>query len=227
MAQDITPPRRLIWVTLLILVVASMVTVYFSNSQLPAAIAINTKGQPTIGYTKARVHVVVFEEPKCSNCRDFNDQIYPRIKKDFIDTNKIDYTVIPVSFLAGSMPAAVACLCVYYSDPIYPNNNLFFAYLDHIYQHQPNEQSDWATPTNLIDFAAAASPAIQTTTLKKCIEMDTYRVKIEQNTAYGKQIMDGRLSTPTVYVNGIKVADLSYEGISKLIKEVLIHQGVH
>lgn len=227
MTQKTTPPRKLIWITCCILLIASGLVTYFSTSQLPAAITVNTKGQPTIGYPKSRVRVVVFEEPKCSNCRDYNDQIYPKIKKEFIDTNKITYTVIPVSFLPGSMPAAIACMCVYHSDPVYPNNDLFFTYLDYMYRNQPSEHSDWATPTKLVDFAEGASPAIPKDTLKKCVEMETYRVKIEQNTAYGKKIMDGRLSTPTVFVNGIKVNDLSYDEISKLIKEVLEQQGVH
>jgi len=219
--------KSLVVFTFIVLIVGAGVIYYLCTSELPPAIEVSTEGQPTIGYPKARVHVVVFEEPKCSNCREYNDDVYPTIKKEFIDTNKITYTVIPVSFLPGSMPAAVALLCVYNENTEYPNDEMFFKYLDYIYDHQPDEHKDWATPEKLSEFAKKTSPAIKIENLKKCIEMETYRVQIEKNTAYGKEIMGGVISTPTVYVNGIEVKEITVDGISKLIKEVLEHEGVY
>lgn len=220
-------PRLLVWITLAALLVVVGVTLFITRSQLPEGIAINIKGQPTIGYPKAKVHVVVFEEPKCTNCREYNSQIFPKIKEEFIDTNKITYTVVPVAFLPGSMPAAIALLCVYYADPMYPNPDLFFTYLDYMYDHQPDEHTDWASVDRLIGLAQAASPAINIQQLRKCISLETYRIKIEKNTEYGRNIMSGRIMTPTVYVNGIEVQEVTYEEISRLIKEVLEHEGVH
>lgn len=221
------PPRLLILITLFVLVAGAGFVFVFHQSELPASISINRTGYPTIGFDKAKVNVVVFEEPKCSNCKLFSDEIYPKIKKEFIDTNKITYTVIPVSFLPGSMPAAIALLCVYYADPLYPNDELCLSYMDYMYEHQPDEHKNWATPDKMIEFANNASPAIDTSKLKRCIDKDTYRIKIEQNTNYGKQLMGGMISTPTVYVNGIAVKELSFEEISKIIKEVLAHEGVY
>lgn len=223
----VKPPKFLIWITLFLVFIGGGSFLYMSQTELPPSVNINRKGFPTIGYEKAKVHLVVFEEPKCSNCKTFNEEIYPTLKKEFIDTNKVTYTVIPVSFLPGSMPAAISWLCVYYEDALYPNDDLCFCYIDYTYQHQPDEHSDWATTEKLVEFAAAASPAINQNKLKKCVDMETYRVKIEQNTNYGKQIMGGVISTPTLYVNGIEVKELTTEGISKLIKEVLAHEGVY
>ncbi len=221
------PPKTLIWVTIAIFVLIMGMMLSLFGEKLPEAITISTKGQPTIGYPKAPVQVVVFKEPKCINCKEFNDNIYPKIKEDFIDTNKVKYTVIPVSFLPGSMPAATSLLCVYYADPLYPNNELFFTYLDYMYDHQPPEHLDWATLDKLTQMAHSASPAINTQKLRKCIERETYRVKIEQNNSYGRKIMGGTLSTPTVYVNGILVKELSYSAIQKLINELLEQKGVN
>jgi len=226
MATSFNPPRGLLWLTCVILFAVSGVT-YLSRPKLPPSIFLNTKGQPTIGYAKARVHVVVFEEPKCSHCRHFNNDIFPSIKKDFIDTNKIRYTVIPVSFLPGSMPAAIATLCVYYENPLYPNDELFFKYFDYMYKHQKNEAVDWATSEKLVEFAHATSPAIELEQLKAGIEKETYRVQIERNTAYGAQVMGGEIITPTVYVNGIRIQELSLDALRKLINEVLKHEGVY
>jgi protein-disulfide isomerase len=226
MANAIKPPRVLFLVSCVILFALSS-TLYFTRSQLPPSIPILTRGQPTIGYSKARVQVVVFEEPKCSHCRDFNNEIFPAIKKEFVDTNKIRYTLIPVSFLPGSMPAAIATLCVYYENPLYPNDELFFKYFDHIYRYQSKRVTDWATPEKLVEFAQATSPAIQLDRLKEGIERETYRVQIEQNTNYGSQIMGGAITTPTVFVNGLRLQEISLESLRKLIEEVLEHEGIY
>lgn len=212
--------KALMIITLSAFVVLILIGLIFLRVELPDAIKINIKGQPTIGYTKAKIHVVVFEEPKCSNCRDFSNQIYPHIKENYIDKNKITFTIIPVSFLPGSMPACVALLCAYYGDPLYPNSDIFFAYLKYIYEHQPQESQDWATTDRLVEFAEKTSPAIDTAKLRKCIDKEAYRVKIQQNTEYGKKIMGGVISTPTVFVNGIEVKELTVDSISKLIDEV-------
>jgi protein-disulfide isomerase len=226
MANTIKPPRVLFLISCVLLFTLSS-TFYFTRSQLPPSIPINTRGQPTIGYSRARVQVVVFEEPKCSHCHEFNHDIFPALKKEFVDTNKVRYTLIPVSFLPGSMPAAIATLCVYHENPLYPNDELFFKYFDVIYRHQSKKEGDWATPEKLVEFAQATSPAIQLDRLKEGIEKETYRVQIEQNTEYGSQIMGGTITTPTVYVNGLKLQEISLESLRKLIVEVLEHEGVY
>lgn len=217
---------NLIWFTLAAFVIAIGGMIKLGRSTLPPAIPIEHEGHPTIGFANAKVHVVAFEEPKCINCKEFTLQIFPKLKKEFIDTNKITYTVIPVSFLSNSMPAAVALLGVYYGDPAYPNDELFFTYLDYLYQHQLDERSDWTTPEKLIEFARLASPAIDTDKLKKSIEMETYRIKIEQNTTYGKTVMHGALSTPTVYVNGIAIDNLTWDRVKEMIDKVLLEEGI-
>jgi len=219
-------PKRLVLFTFAIFVLILALGCFFNKPTLPDAITLKVDGQPTIGYPKAKVHVVVFEEPKCVNCREFSEEIYPLLKKDYIDTNKITYTVVPVSFLPGSMPASNALLCTYYSDPVYPNNELFFTYLKYIYAHQPDEHTDWATTEKLLEFAKEASPAIDLSKLQKCIDHETYRVQVEKNNAFGKSIMGGVLSTPTMYINGIEVKQLDYSSVEELIKKLLEKEGL-
>lgn len=221
------PLKKLVSSTFALFILITVTTFYITRQQLPEGIYINTRGQPTIGYPKAQVHVVVFEEPKCYSCKEYNNTIFPKIREEFIDTNKILYSVIPVSFLPNSMPAAVALLSVYYSDPIYPNSDLYFTYLDYIYSHQPKENSNWAVPEVLVDFAKKSSPAINLDKLRTAIDNESYRHKVEQNTAYTKEVMGGTISTPTVYVDGIKVETLTYDEVSRIIKQVLQKKGVH
>lgn len=220
------PQKKLVIFSSLFFLLLSSCVFFWNRSHLPEGILINTKGQPTVGHPKAQVHLVLFEEPKCVSCKEYNTTIFPKIKEAYIDTHKVQYTVILVSFLPHSMPAAEALFSVYYSDPLYPNDDLFFTYLDYMYSHQPPESTDWATSNQLIEFAKEASPAINLTRMRTCIEKEIHRTKIEKNTAYGKQLMGGTITTPTLYVNGIKVESLTYDDVKKLIDEVLSNHGL-
>jgi len=220
------PPRLLTIMTLAALIIIVWGVVTFYQPSLSKGIALNTDGQPTIGYPKAQVHVVVFEEPKCPDCRKYNKSVYPNIHKDFIETNKIRYTVFPVSFIPDSMPAATALLCTYNQDGKYPNPDLFFTYLNYIFEHQPPENLNWATTENLLDMAKQASPAINLEKLKGCIDTQEYRVQIVKNTQYGAEINDGRLSTPGVYIDGRKLDRITTESMNEAIEAALKQKGI-
>lgn len=219
------PPRHLVLWSLVVMIALSASTLFLGKTDLPPAIKIDTEGQPTIGYPRALVHVVVFEEPKCPECKRYNNIVYPEIKRNFIDTSKIKYTVFTVSFIPNSMPAAVALLCAYNKERNYPNSQLFFTFLDYMYAHQPRESEDWAKLENLQEMAKNASPAINLDKLKDCVEHEGFRVQILKNTDYGASIMDGRLSTPSMYVDGIRVEEMSLDSISKLIQKVYEQKG--
>ena len=219
-------PKRLILGTLVGLMALVGGVILIHQHDLPEGVEIKWKHHPTIGYSKAKVHVVVFEEPKCVNCRDFSLELFPKIKKEYIDTGMITYTTIPVSFLPGSMPAAIALLCVYYADPLYPNTEAFYQYLDYMYQNFPGEHEDWATTENLTKMAANASPAINVSALNQCIEKQTYHVRVQKNTRYGAKLLGGTISTPSVFVNGIEAKELSWDGLKNLIDEVCDSLGV-
>jgi len=211
-----SPPRLLIWITVA-LMAASAVTIVVAKGYAAPRVSISYAEHPTIGNPKARVHLVVFEEPKCTNCARFTEELFPEIKKRFIDTNKATYTVIPVSFLSGSMPAATALLCAYNADPLYPNGDLFFAYLDYLYKHQPSESEDWATVDRLIAMAKETSPALNPNQLRKCIDTQLYRIRIQKNTELGEKIMQGALATPTLFVDGVMVEPLTLQRVNELI----------
>ena len=210
------PPRIIALLSLAFMTVLTMSSIKFNHANVDARLNISIEGQPTIGDPKAPLSVVVFEEPKCSNCKIFNNNIFPLIKRDFIETHKIQYTVIPVSFLPHSMPAAIALMCVFHV-----NNDLFFTFLNYLYLHQPPENLDWTTTANLQDLAKQASPDISLDKLKHCIEQDTYRAQITKNTENALKLMGGMLKTPTIYVDGVEVREMSSEGIIRLINAEL------
>lgn len=188
------------------------------NEDLPEAISIDVNEMPTIGNLNCKVQVIVFEEPKCVACKNFNDIVYPQIKKEFIDTGKAKYTVVPVAFIAGSKKAAESMYCVYHQDKDFPNPELFLSYLDYIYSNQDSEGSNWATKEALIGMAKGASPAINIDKLNECLESEEERINIIKNTKLAEKIMNENLTTPRVYVNGIKAKSNSFSDIKALIE---------
>lgn len=219
---------RLLTILALALLIALVWGVVMYNQPTPKAIVgIKTEGQPTIGNSKAKVKVVVFEEPKCPGCRRFNNSAFPVLQKEFIETNKIQYTAIPISFLDNSMPAAVALYCIYHQDGNVPNTDLYMKFFNYIYQHQPPEILNWATLDNLLDMAKSASPAIDQDKLKGCINSEKYRVQVVENTQYAGELSDGHLSAPAVFINNKKWEGHGLEDLRATINAELKENGVN
>ena len=209
--------HKLFWGTIGALSLASASAYIVASHSLPPKVEVAIDGQPTIGNPVASVRVVLFEEPKCPHCKRFTEEVFPKIKEKYIDTKQISFTLVPVVFLEGSMPAATALISVYMQNREQPNSELFFTFLDYMYKNQSEESVDWATPENLQKMAKAASPVINIAKLKRSANDDAFRAQIEKNTEYGKKLM-GHLTTPTLYVNGMRADDVSYETVSKLIE---------
>ena len=204
--------KTLVSITLSILAVLIFAVLIFNKAQrvdLPPAKQINIEGQPTIG--QGNMKIVVFEDMKCSNCKRYDTEIYPYIKSHYIDTGKAQYVLIPLAFIQNSIPAGNAALCVYHQKP-----ELFFAYVDYLYQHQPDEALDWATPATLTQFAQQV-PGIDMQAFATCIQNNTYYTQLQQNLGLASQVMGDTVQTPTLYINGVAVTPMTVEQIDKIV----------
>lgn len=184
------------------------------KSVLPQPVSINTKNQPTMGNPDAKIHIVAFEDLKCANCARFNNNVFPKIKKQFIDTGKAKYTFINLAFINGSMPAAIAARCVYQQ-----NKQAFFPYIKYIYANQPPENENWANIPKLLDFATNVS-GINTEQLTQCLIKSPYTAFIKNNIKIASKVMNNEVATPTLYVNGIIVKPLSEARIKTIINSL-------
>lgn len=207
--------KKLVIVTAALALLVSAIAVAVTPSvHLPKPIVIDTKGQPTLGNPNAKIHIVVFEDLKCPNCRDFSVQLFPKIKKEYIDTGKAKYTFITLAFIPGSVPAGNAALCLYAENPAY-----FFPYIEHIFQNQPSESQDWATITNLVDFAKQSVPKADFKKLSNCIATNRYTVQLYHNLQIAAQAMHNQVGTPTVYVNGRIVQPLTEAQLKLMLNQ--------
>src|SRR3990167_1751433 len=209
-----TRSKTMVLVTLsaiLIAIIALFVIFKPKNTSTPT-VTINRQGQPQLGNPKARIHIVAFEDLKCTNCKIFNNTLFPIIKKKYIDTGKANYTFINFAFIPGSLPAANAARCLYQQDKGY-----FFPFIQYLFQHQPEESENWATIATLIQFAKAATPKADLTALSTCMVEARYNSVMQENLKIAADIMPGEVATPALYINGQKVETLTLKNIESQI----------
>ena len=70
-------------------------------------------GEPALGATNAPLTIVEFSDFECSYCRRFHEQVFPNIKKQYIDTGLVRFVHkdLPLPFHPHALPAATAARC--------------------------------------------------------------------------------------------------------------------
>lgn len=162
---------------------------------------INTSGQFTIGNPNAKVKVVLFIDLRCGTCRYFEEQIFPLIKRRYIDNNLIEYTVIPIAFLKGSTRLASGYFCTREQKPD--------AAMDYI--QETYAKSD-----------VAYLPGVNPGKLDRCMGSTQAHNYVEMNMEIAERAMGAHnVATPTIFVNDVKVSEPTYTAVSNAINEAL------
>jgi protein-disulfide isomerase len=165
----------------------------------PQGFAFDYAVQPAIGQANAPINLVEFGDFKCPICKDFATQIYPQLKKDFIDTGKVQMHFINFAFIDGSTPAAIAAESVYHQ-----NKAAFWPYYDAIYKNQQDEKIDWATSDYLSNLAKTEKLPVDYDLLKKDIDAKVYEKEVMSDNAIAQKT--NTTSTPSLFINGFPVA---------------------
>ena len=71
------------------------------------------KGEPTLGSADAPVTIVEFSDFQCPYCRQFHDDVFVQLKKNYIDKGLVRFVHkdLPLPFHEQSRPAAIAARC--------------------------------------------------------------------------------------------------------------------
>jgi protein-disulfide isomerase len=70
-------------------------------------------GELALGRATAPLTMVEFTDYQCPYCRRFQAEVWPRLKREYIDTGKLRYIArdLPLQFHAAAAPAAEAAHC--------------------------------------------------------------------------------------------------------------------
>ena len=166
----------------------------------------------TSGKESAKITIIAYESLTCSHCADFHKNIYPQLKKDFIDPGlvRIEFRHFPLDAAAFNASKIAQC-----------NQLQSLEILESLYA----SQQDWVKGKTVIELNE---------NLKKFIEKKGYKIDFEK-CINDKKIEDFVLndrvegakefkvnSTPTIIINNKKFdKSLNYKNLKKSLEKLI------
>ncbi len=164
------------------------------------------------GNFDAKITMIIYESLTCSHCADFHKNIYPQLKKDYIDTGvvKLEFRHFPLDMAALNASKISQC-----------TQNQGLEILDSLYSNQ----KDWIKGNTVEDL---------NNNLKKFIQNKGFNLDIDKclsNKEIEDFVLNDRIegtknfeinSTPTVIINNEKFKKtLNYKNLKKSLEKLI------
>jgi protein-disulfide isomerase len=166
-----------------------------------------------LGSANAAVTVTEYASMTCPHCAAFNEQVFPQIKKEFIDSGKIRWIFrefpLDIKAAAGSMLSR----CIANGD-----GAKYFAVTDMLFR----QQSDWVMKNTTETLTRIGKQAgLTQQQVEDCLKNQALLDKIAADQKYANDVLKVD-STPTFFINGEKIkGEASFEEFSKKINSLL------
>ncbi|WP_024508261.1 DsbA family protein [Bradyrhizobium sp. ARR65] len=166
-----------------------------------------------LGPADAKVTIVEYASMTCPHCAAFNEQVFPKIKSEYIDTGKIRYIFrefpLDIKAAAGSMLSR----CIANGD-----SNKYFAVTDLLFR----SQSDWVMKNTTESLTRIGKQAgLSQQQVEDCLKDQSLLDKIAADQKYASEVLKVD-STPTFFINGEKIkGEASIEEFEKRINPLL------
>jgi protein-disulfide isomerase len=165
-------------------------------------------GDRVLGKATAPVTVIEYVSLTCPHCASFHKTLFPRMKKEFIDTGKVRYIVreFPIGHMSGA--AAIVNRCA-------PEDKYFFL-LNQFLTRQPEWVSQEVRPDALYSVAKASGMTRET--FDKCLSNQVIIDGLTEVKQRGRQF--GVIGTPTFFINGRKAqGEVTFDEIKAMIEQ--------
>lgn len=173
----------------------------------------NAEVKPIIdGNSNAKIKLVVFESLTCSHCANFHKNIYPELKKDFIDNGliSIEYKNFPLDIAAFNASKIAHC-----------KNDGNSEVLHYLYENQ----RQWVKGSSIEDANK---------NIKDLIEKSEFGINVDEclaDKSVEDHILEDRINgvkkfkveaTPTLIINGEKFENPSnYKKLKKYLEKLI------
>ena len=173
----------------------------------------NAEVKPIIdGNSDAKIKLVVFESLTCSHCANFHKNIYPELKKDFIDNGliSIEYKNFPLDIAAFNASKIAHC-----------KNDGNSDVLHYLYENQ----RQWVKGSSIEDANK---------NIKDLIEKSEFGINVDEclaDKSVEDHILEDRINgvkkfkveaTPTLIINGEKFENPSnYKKLKKYLEKMI------
>lgn len=164
-----------------------------------------------MGSDDAPVTVIEYASFTCPHCATFHKNVFPSLRKNYIDTGKVKFIYREVYFDGPGLWAAMLARC--------GGEMRYFGISDLIYERQrewTQGEGGAAIAQNLYKIGRIAG--LEDAAMEACLQdkdVATAMVARFQETSAA----DGVNSTPTLIVNGKNIGNVSYTELAKLIDE--------
>ena len=167
-----------------------------------------------LGLDKAIVKIKVFSSLTCPHCANFHIKIVPEIKREYVDTGKVQLIFIdfPLDQVAFNASKLLHCL----------DKKKQIAFLDIIYE----TQTKWTNASNLNDINKNLKKIVKNLGISS-VQFD--KCLIDEDIS--DKILNGRIdanrkysinSTPTIVINEKKLeGSVSFKNIKKRIEKLI------
>ena len=164
------------------------------------------------GKENAKITIIAYESLTCSHCADFHIDVYPQLKKDYIDTGiaKIEFRHFPLDVAAFNAAKIAQC-----------NYNQSLEILQSLYKNQ----HIWVKGATIEELNQ---------NLKKLLEDKGFNIDFEkciQNKEIEDFVLNDRIegtknfkvnATPTIIINNEKFEkSLNYKNLKKTLEKMI------
>ena len=165
-----------------------------------------------VGNQDAKITIIAYESLTCNHCANFHEEVYPKLKKDYIDTGlaKIEFRHFPLDLAA--LNAAKISQC---------KNNQSLKILESLYSNQ----QAWVKGNTIEEVNES---------LKKFIQNEGFKIDFEKcinNKEIEDFVLNDRIegakdfkvnATPTIIINNEKFEkSLNYKNLKKTLEKLI------
>ena len=149
-----------------------------------------SNASPVLGSKNAKITIIEFGDFQCPKCNQWYKSEEPKIKSQYISTNKANLYFVDFAWLGSdSEKAAQAAHCA-------DEQGKFWEYHDVLYKNQGGIQDGWANQNELKKFAK--NIGLDTTKFSQCLESGKHKPHVEFNTKLGED--NGVTATPVFFI---------------------------
>jgi protein-disulfide isomerase len=164
-------------------------------------------GEREYGNPNAPVTIIEYLSLTCPHCRNYHANVFPKVKRNYLDTGKVRYIIreFPIGRTAGT--AAIATRCV----PKSKHLDMTEAFL--------RRQREWVSQEVRKDaiYSVAKSSGMSRAEFDKCLANQSIIAGLTEVKQRGRKY--GVIGTPTLFINGQKLQGaVTYEDVKALIQ---------
>ncbi|MDQ0881991.1 thioredoxin domain-containing protein [Peribacillus sp. V2I11] len=179
---------------------------------------IDYKSQPYLGEKSAPVQIVEFGDYKCPVCKTFEEQFFPSIQSELIDTGKAQFYFMNYSFINVDSTRSAK-----FAESVYQElgNDTFWKFHELLYDKQPDdpkyEKEDVFTDKFLEE-------TLKEITNDKDVKKVVSSFKADKSEDQWNKDMDsadelGVSGTPSLFVNGKKFEGNTIDDLVKMVDD--------